>query len=436
VVSLIAFFDEITLDDTARVGGKGANLGHLTRAGYDVPPGFCVLASAYDAFISSNDLEPRIMGIIGDLHLEDLEAVEAGMERVRGLIECAEVPPGIEDEIREAYRRLIRSAGVPDARALVAVRSSVGTRDLSATSFPGQMDTYHNVRGEDDVIDKVSRCWASAFSYSATVNRRARGIDHMDVFVAPLVQMMVQPETAGVVFTANPLSGRRDQMVVNSCLGLGEGVVSGEVEADHLVLDRETLDVLEETTGDKRVKFVLDEGSGCGVLRVAVEGEEARSQCLTSAQVTDLGATAREIDELYGRPQDVEWAYEGGRLYILQSRAASMPDVEAAGAAGREHGGAQAGEDGEHDDHDQGAPRHGEGRELDRLPDHQREHDAERDPERGADQRRDDALVADHAPHLALRHADGAQHPQLARPLEHCQHERVHDAEEADDHRE
>jgi len=334
VVSLIAFFDEITLDDTARVGGKGANLGHLTRAGYDVPPGFCVLASAYDAFISSNDLEPRIMGIIGDLHLEDLEAVEAGMERVRGLIECAEVPPGIEDEIREAYRRLIRSAGVPDARALVAVRSSVGTRDLSATSFPGQMDTYHNVRGEDDVIDKVSRCWASAFSYSATVNRRARGIDHMDVFVAPLVQMMVQPETAGVVFTANPLNGRRDQMVVNSCLGVGEGVVSGEVEADHLVLDRETLEVLEETTGDKRVKFVLDEGSGCGILRVAVEGEEARSRCLTSTQVADLGATAREIDELYGRPQDVEWAYEGGRLYILQSRAASMPDVEEAGADG------------------------------------------------------------------------------------------------------
>ena len=118
---------------------------------------------------------------------------------------------------------------------LVAVRSSVATRDLSATSFPGQMDTYHNVQGEDEVVRMVRMCWASAFSYRAAVARHTRGIDHLEVVVAPLVQLMVQPDAAGVIFTANPMSGRSDQMVINACLGLGEGVVSGAVNADHLM---------------------------------------------------------------------------------------------------------------------------------------------------------------------------------------------------------
>lgn len=316
--SYVAFFSELGLGDARQAGGKGANLGHLSLAGFPVPGGFCVKAEAYDLFISSNRLEPLILGIIGSLYMEDLEGIDAGAARIREMMESSPVPPAVEEQARAAYRELLR-AETPGA--LVAVRSSVGTRDLSASSFPGQMDTYHNVATEDDVLRLVRACWASAFSYRALVSRHARGIGHMDVFVAPLVQLMVPSDTAGVVFTANPLNRRRDQMVINACFGLGEGVVSGEVSVDHHVLDRDTLEEVESVIGDKRYKFVLDTERGSGTRRVALGEVESRTPCLDPARLARLAGAALEIEAHYGCPQDIEWAYSGGKLYILQSRA-------------------------------------------------------------------------------------------------------------------
>ncbi len=231
---ITASLSEIGLDDVARVGGKGANLGHLLKGGFPVPPGFCVLSEAYESFLAQPDLEHRIRGILDPLDLSDLTAVEEAAARIRELFLSVPLPAPTEWQIAAAYRGLLEEAG---ADALVAVRSSVGTKDLSVTSFPGQMDTYHNLRGEDEVLRKVVECWASAFSFKAMVNRHSRGIAHFDVFVAPLVQAMVAADSAGVIFTANPLNGREDQLVINACHGLGEGVVSGELQCDHLVLD-------------------------------------------------------------------------------------------------------------------------------------------------------------------------------------------------------
>ena len=233
-----AFITEIGLDDLGQAGGKGANLGHLKQAGLRVPPGFCVLARAYDTFLEVSDLEDRLRKAIGAIDSSDLQSVEKGAAAIRKMMESTPMPETIKKDIVAAYRKLTMDEV---EKPLVAVRSSVGTRDLATTSFPGQMDTYHNLRREEEVINKVRECWASAFSYPAMVNRHARGMDHFDVFVAPLVQLMVDADSAGVIFTVEPApTDRPDQMVINACFGLGEGVVSGELECDHFVVDQDS----------------------------------------------------------------------------------------------------------------------------------------------------------------------------------------------------
>ncbi|MEW6554291.1 MAG: PEP/pyruvate-binding domain-containing protein [Actinomycetota bacterium] len=312
-----AALSEIGLGDLARVGGKGANLGHLLRGGFPVPPGFCVLAGAYESFLAQPDLARRISDILGPLELSDLTAVEEAAARIRGLFLSVPLPAPTEWAIAAAYRALLEDVG---ADTLVAVRSSVGTKDLSVTSFPGQMDTYHNLRGEDEVLRKVVECWASAYSYRALVNRLSRGIDHRDVFVAPLVQAMVAADSAGVIFTANPLSGRRDQMVINACPGLGEGVVAGELQCDHLVLEHDSGEVVEEALGHKDFKIVLDTERGQGNLKVPLPPEEGDLPAISPSQVRQLAEAARAIEAYYGSPQDIEWAFAAGELYILQAR--------------------------------------------------------------------------------------------------------------------
>ncbi len=311
-----ASLSEVGLSDLARVGGKGANLGNLLKGGFAVPPGFCVLSGAYGSFISQPELARRLKAILECLDFSDLPAVEEASAAIRELFLAVPLPAPTEWAIASAYRGLLAETGED---ALVAVRSSVGTWDLSATSFPGQMDTYHNLRGEDEVLRKVVDCWASAFSYQAMVNRHSRGIGHFDVFVAPLVQAMIAAESAGVIFTANPVNGQRDQMVINACLGLGEGVVSGGLQCDHLVVERGG-GVVEEVTGRKEFKVMLDEDKGRGTRMVPLDPAEGSLPALSRLQVRLLVDTASAIEEYYGSPQDIEWAFAGGKLHILQAR--------------------------------------------------------------------------------------------------------------------
>lgn len=327
---------EVGLGDLELVGGKGANLGHLLKGGFPVPPGFCVLSSAYDAFLSQPHLERRVRGILASLDFSDLGAVAKAAADIRALFLAIPLPAPIEWEIASAYRGLLEEVG---AGALVAVRSSVGTRDLSATSFPGQLDTYHNLRGENEVTRKVAECWASAFSYKAMVNRHSRGIAHFDVFVAPVVQAMVAAESAGVIFTANPLSGRGDQMVINACFGLGEGVVSGRLQCDHLVVERAGCAVVDEIIGRKDFKVVLDEEAGAGNRKVPLNPEEGFLPSLTAPQIRMLVDTARAIEEHYGSPQDIEWAFAAGKLYILQARKIAGMEAAPGGGTGGEGSG-------------------------------------------------------------------------------------------------
>jgi phosphohistidine swiveling domain-containing protein len=317
---------ELDLGDLRQAGGKGARLGCLIGAGLPVPPGFCVLARAYEDFIEKPRVRDGIEAIIASIDFSNLPAVEEGAGRIRELIRSVPLPTHVERDIISAFRELTSRAG---AETLVAVRSSVATRDLALTSFPGQMDTYHNLKGTGEVLEKVLECWASAFNYSAVMGRHRSGIGHFDVFVAPVVQLMVDAESAGVIFTVNPLNGRTEDMAINACFGLGEGVVSGELECDHLVTDRETGRVLEERIGDKEFKVTLDKRRGKGNTRIALQPGEKSKPSLSRDQVLELVRTAREIEDLFSRPQDIEWAISGGKLFILQSRDIRGPEETA-----------------------------------------------------------------------------------------------------------
>lgn len=322
-----SLLSDVGLDELRQVGGKAANLGHLIGAGFPVPKGFCVLARAYESFLADEGLERRIDEILSPVDFGDLAAVEGASAAVRGLLVSSAVPERAERDILDSYGELVSGTG---KSGLVAVRSSVGTKDLALSSFPGQMETYHNVTGGAELLRKVKECWASVFSYAAMVNRKLRGLDYKDVFIAPVVQLMVAADSAGVLFTVNPLDGNPCQVVINSCFGLGEGVVSGGQECDQFVVGRESLDILEKDIGEKAYRFSLDAGAGRGNRKAPLSAEDGVRPSLTDGQVRELVRVSLRIEDLYGSPRDIEWAFQDGKLYILQARA-----VTAAGAGVR-----------------------------------------------------------------------------------------------------
>lgn len=327
----IAPFSEIGREDVARAGGKGANLGALGRWGFRVPPGFCVLAHAYRAVVHSPAVATRLREELEGLQPDDVPALEAASDRIRRAIASCPLPDGLQAALAEAYRALGAHASGPEP--LVAVRSSVGTRDLRRSSFPGQMDTYHHVRGSDEVIRLVRSCWASAFNAHAVRFRQEAAIDHFDVFVAPLVQLMVPSDIAGVLFTADPVTHDRRHLVINAAPGLGEAVVGGRLSPDHYRVDKATGIVLDARPGHKPFRLMLDEDRGHGVREEEIPESARRVPCLEPDPLARLARTAIEIEERYGVPQDVEWAFHEGVLYILQSRPISTWDADRAAAA-------------------------------------------------------------------------------------------------------
>jgi pyruvate,water dikinase len=287
------------------VGGKAANLGELIRAGLPVPPGVCVTTEAYRQVAAFAAIDfPALEAAKG----EDLIRV-AG--RTREALLAAPVPTAITQAVGEAYTRLGHGVAV-------AVRSSATAEDLPFASFAGQQDTYLHVIGRDGVMDAVRRCWASLWTDRAVSYRASNGIDHRDVRLAVVVQRMVNAEVAGVLFTANPVTGRRRQAVIDASPGLGEAVVSGAVNPDHFVVDTDRGEIVERRIGDKRLEVRPVPGGGTKhVPRTA----GADTACLTDDQVRTLAALGDRVEAHYGAPQDTEWAIDAdGRLWLTQAR--------------------------------------------------------------------------------------------------------------------
>src|ERR687897_369835 len=228
-----AWFDEIGKQDIALVGGKGANLGELSRAGLPVPPGYVVTTRAYDAFVEVSGIKGEVVALASVPRAEDPAGFEEVAEGIRALFSGGKVPEAMADEIRAAYQELGEDGETP-----VAVRSSATAEDLPGMSFAGQQETYLNVRGAEALLEGVKNCWASLWTARAMAYRARQGVGPATVSLAVVVQRMVESEAAGVMFTANPSNGRRDQATISAAWGLGESVVSGSVTPDSILVEK------------------------------------------------------------------------------------------------------------------------------------------------------------------------------------------------------
>ena len=306
--------------DIEIVGGKGRSLVRLVGAGYPVPPGFVVASAAYRGFVAAHGLENRILELARPAVVDGMVSFEGASTDIRRLFDEADLAEELVDLVGRAYTGL-----APVGEAAVAVRSSANAEDLPEASFAGQQETYLNVRGAQAVAEAVKDCWASLWTPQAMNYRHEMGIDHGSVAMAVVVQVMVPAEVSGILFTANPATGERGEMVVNASFGLGEAVVGGQVTPDTFVIDRETLAPKETVLGTKDRMVVAEAGQGTRIEAVPEERQGAAS--LAEVRVAELARLAVEVERTFdGVPQDIEWACGESagdatdRLWILQSR--------------------------------------------------------------------------------------------------------------------
>ncbi|MEM5776544.1 MAG: PEP/pyruvate-binding domain-containing protein, partial [Anaerolineaceae bacterium] len=297
----IVNLEDLNQSDISLAGGKAANLGELLHAGMPVPPGFCITTMAYHQYLEVNHLTVLIRQQLAQLNganVADLERVSAS---IREAFAAGQIPVELTHEITSAYRRMCHSAP-----AAVAVRSSATAEDLPDLSFAGQQDTFLNIIGEAALLEAVVRCWSSLWTPRAIGYRMRNGIDQQDIALAVVVQQMVASHTAGVMFTANPLTGRRTETVIDAAFGLGETVVSGLVEPDQYIVD-----TLSEENGfailSKKLGSKTTSVRGCteGGTRTSAE-QKSDTQALTDEQILALAQAGKQTEAYFGHPQDIE----------------------------------------------------------------------------------------------------------------------------------
>jgi pyruvate,water dikinase len=311
---IILWFQQVGKDDITLAGGKGANLGELTQAGIDVPPGFIVSASAYHGFLDAHGLRAQIGALLAPVDVANMQALQMVSQEIKQVIGAIALPDAVVQAVHEAYGRL---GGGP-----VAVRSSATAEDLPQASFAGQQSTFLNVVGGERVAHAVKECWASLFEAQAIFYRAQGGFDHLSCGIAVPVQSMVQSERSGVMFTVNPITNDTGQIVIEGAFGLGEAVVSGLVTPDMYIVDKASLAIVERAVSEQERELVRDPSGANmeGTVWRDVPVAQRNEQKLTDAQVVELARLGLRVEQHYGRPQDIEWAIEGGQTYLLQAR--------------------------------------------------------------------------------------------------------------------
>ncbi len=312
----VVAFEEVGKGDIPLVGGKGANLGEMLRAGIPVPSGFIVTAQAYGRFIELSGLRPKIEAVLNNLNVQDSDALQRASRDIEKLIVDTPVPAEMAEEIKRRYREM----GEPP----VAVRSSATAEDLPEASFAGQQSTFLNVLGGDRVVEAVKECWASLFEARAIFYRSENAFEHMKVKIAVPVQRMIQSEFSGVMFTVEPVTSDRTKITVEAIVGLGEGLVSGEVSPDLYVVDKETLKILEKHVAvQERHLARTAVGGGKGIADISwqeVPADLRTRQKLSDDEIRQVASIGKRIEQHYGFPQDIEWAKEKGKFFIVQTR--------------------------------------------------------------------------------------------------------------------
>lgn len=316
---IIFWYDELAGSDFPLVGKKNANLGEMISAGIRTSPGFALTLHANDLFITETGIKDKIADFIKNEGEATMEACQRASDFAMNLIENATVPAVIVEETKAAYRKLCEMCSL-DA-VPVAVRSS------GAVSMPGQMETYLNIRGEEDLIHYIKKTWASAYAVEAITYRLNKGMGFL-LNIGVGVPKMVNSRVSGVVFTLNPLNGDRSKISVDVSYGLGEAVVSGLVTPDYYLIDKITLSTIKSTRGSKEVKCVYNE-CGSDIKVVDVAEEEKNRFCVTPEELKEICTVSKAIDKYYGKPYDIEFAIDADlpfpeNVIILQVRPESV----------------------------------------------------------------------------------------------------------------
>ncbi len=310
----IVWFNEVTKEDIPLVGGKGANLGEMTRAEIPVPPGFIVTADAYFDFIEEAKLTEKIRNLLEPLDPNHGQQLHQIAGQIKQLILDATMPPELASEIQQAYIKL--------GRGLVAVRSSATAEDLPTASFAGQQSTFLNVQGDEKVVAAVQECWASLFEPRAIFYRQQQGFGDVKVGIAVPVQRMVQSQASGVMFTLEPVTSDQSKIIIEAVCGLGEAIVGGEVNPDLYIIDKEGLRISTKKIGKQEWQLIKNpDGSGESAnIRVPLSPSSQNQQKISDDDIIHMEKLAKELEEHYQVPQDIEWAKENNQILIVQTR--------------------------------------------------------------------------------------------------------------------
>jgi len=325
----IRWFYELSNDDVSIAGGKGASLSEMYNNKFPVPPGFVITAQSFDVFLTKNIIKEKIKQIIASIELEDTEQLTRASQEIRQLLESKPMPDDMKDEILEAYRilstekingvftheiiNILKNSWEPD---FVSVRSSATTEDLTTASFAGQQESFLNIKGEINLIEHVKKCFSSLYTPRAIYYRNRKGFGEDQALLAVVVQKMIDSEKSGVAFSKDPNS-YTDNIIIEAVFGLGEGIVSGMIKPDYYVISKE-LEIMDVKISEKKSAIVRTSSGNNEIVKL--NSVKANRQVMSNAEILDVANYTLRLEEHYKKPQDIEFALEGGKVYIIQSR--------------------------------------------------------------------------------------------------------------------
>ncbi len=324
----VKWFSELNKDSVPVAGGKGANLAEMYNAKANVPPGFIITAQAYDYFIERAGLEEEIQSILEKIEYENTKELEESAAKIRDLIVHAEIPKNMQEEILESYE-LLDTNNLKNVKGtileilktsepiFVAVRSSATTEDLAEASFAGQQETFLNVKGKNELLTSIKKCFASLFTARAVYYRHKKGFEHTKSSLAVVIQKMIDSDKSGVIFSMDPTNNSQN-IILEAVFGLGEGIVSGTITPDKYIISRD-LQILDKKISDKKIAITRD--SGGGQQTVKLSEEKSKQQVLKEYEIKRLAEISLKLEDHYKKPQDIEWAIEGEEIYVVQTRA-------------------------------------------------------------------------------------------------------------------
>ncbi|KKQ62233.1 MAG: Phosphoenolpyruvate synthase [Parcubacteria group bacterium GW2011_GWE2_38_18] len=302
-------FIQLNKNDSTIAGGKGASLGEMIKAKMPVPPGFVVLADAFNRFLVESDLLVDIESIIKKVNHNELHSVTKASETIRQLIDNAEMSRELAEKIITEYKKLNTK--------FVAVRSSATAEDSSSASWAGELETYLHVT-ENNLLKTVKLCWSSLFTPRAIYYRFEKKMHKQYIAVAVVVQKMIDSEVSGIVFTVHPITKNKNQMIIEAGFGLGEAIVSGQITPDAYVVDKRNFSILDINIAQQKT-MIIKAGTG-GTKKIKITKNDQEKQKLSKKQIINLTKLCLNIEKHYNFPCDIEWAFEKGKFYITQSR--------------------------------------------------------------------------------------------------------------------